>query len=45
MPVFKCSNCSYSANKETAPERCPYCGKQGTFTRQSTAQDYLDMSD
>ncbi|NOZ80914.1 MAG: hypothetical protein GXP63_04535 [DPANN group archaeon] len=42
MTKFVCKGCGYKVDKEKAPARCSYCGKDGSLIREKSAQDILD---
>ncbi len=39
-----CSNCSYQFTPKTgkAPQRCPYCSKEGCLEKAKEMQDLID---
>lgn len=42
--MFKlyCTKCNYKFEKDKIPQRCPYCGNNGTVKKQLIAQDILN---
>jgi len=42
MAGLECANCRYKFKRPDVPERCPYCGTQGSVRTIKTAQEFLD---
>ncbi|MFH1409542.1 MAG: rubredoxin-like domain-containing protein [Nanoarchaeota archaeon] len=44
MTLFQCTVCKYKMNKDKAPNRCPYCSKEGAMIKPKSAQDMIEES-
>ncbi len=42
MTKYHCRKCSYSFEKNKAPNRCPYCASDNTVEEVKSAQTILD---
>ncbi|MBS3131067.1 rubredoxin [Candidatus Woesearchaeota archaeon] len=42
MEQFQCKRCDYEFELAKKPNKCPYCGKEGTIGPLKSAQDFLD---
>ncbi len=42
MISLECARCKYVFTSKAIPNKCPYCGKDGSIQKATTAQDLID---